>query len=80
VHGQAEEIVGPVGIAEDVSLRGVLALASVRLADAEAEDIVVGVVIGIVESDGSDLDVHFFHESGSFRLGNALISRTGSCS
>lgn len=44
------------------------------------EHVVLGVVVGVVEGDRSDLDVHLLHDGGSFRFPNAEMTRAGSCS
>jgi hypothetical protein len=46
----------------------------------ESEHVVLGVVVGVVEVQRPDRDVHALHDFGSFRLANAETMRAGVCS
>ncbi len=78
--GQANDLLGAWGEAKDVSLGRLFAFAGLRLADLQVEDVAVGVVVGVVEAQRADADVHGFHRLGSFRLASAVMIRAGCCS
>jgi len=63
-----------------VSLRCLFALRGLGRADVQIKNVSLGVVIGVVEGQLPDLDVHGVHALGSLRLANAVMIRAGSCS
>jgi hypothetical protein len=63
--------------AEQMALGRLLRLGCDRLADVQVEDIGLGVVMGMVEGDRSDGDVHTLPDGGSFLVANAVITRAG---
>lgn len=54
--------------AQDVPLRRLLPLIDLRLADVQVEHVVLGVVVGVIEAQRPDRDVHALNDLGSFRL------------
>lgn len=70
----------PGRIAQDVSLGRLLTLPRLGIAQVEVEHVVLGVVVGPIERQAPDRDVHALHVLGSFRLANTEIIRAGTCS
>jgi len=57
-----------------------LALGLNRVADVQVEHVAFGVVVGAVEDQPTDMDIHGFHRFGSFRVASAVMIRPGCCS
>jgi hypothetical protein len=63
-----------------VPLRRLLPLLGHGLADVQVQHVVLGVVVGRMEDERSDADVHALHEGGSFRCGYDEMIRARACS
>ena len=66
--------------ANDVPFGSLFAFGRLRQADVQVENVCVCVLVGVIEQQRSDPDVHGLHCFGSLRLASAVMIRAGCCS
>jgi hypothetical protein len=58
-----DNLIGVWRVAQDVPLGRLLTLSHLWLADMQVEDVVLGVIVGVVKAHRPDFDVHALHDS-----------------
>src|ERR671919_1128044 len=78
--GQADDALGARLEAQDMALRSLLSFGVLGGTNVEVQHVAFGLVVGVVEDQRSDLDIHGFHRFGSLRVATAVMIPPGCCS